>query len=199
MSTFLRNTRDFLLENYMKKIWIKPLIITLIFSIITSQAAIASYGDSYVFTNIGSLIRSNVILAPFLGSYKTENSLEFAVIGGNALASRHEPPLAYTPLSEDWRLLTLTITAYSSSPDETDSTPFITASGSRTRDGVVATNVLPFGTKVKIPELFGDKVFTVEDRMNRRYTERLDIWFPSKYQAKKFGKQLAQIVVFEEI
>ena len=183
----------------MKNIWIKPLIIALIFSITTSQAAIASYGDSYVFTNIGSLVRGNVILAPFSLGHEAKNSLEFAVIGGNALTSRYEPPLAYTSLSEDWRLLTLVITAYSSSVDETDSTPFITASGSRTRDGVVATNILPFGTKVKIPELFGDKVFTVEDRMNRRYTERLDIWFPSKYEAKKFGKQLAQIVIFEEI
>src|SRR3989338_8592683 len=39
----------------------------------------------------------------------------------------------------------MTLTAYSSSADETDSTPFITASGSKTRHGVVASNDLPFG------------------------------------------------------
>ena len=37
------------------------------------------------------------------------------------------------------------LTAYSSSVDETDDTPFITASGKHVRDGIVATNFLPFG------------------------------------------------------
>src|SRR3989338_9188671 len=51
----------------------------------------------------------------------------------------------------------LTVTAYSSSVDETDSTPFVTASGTKTRDGVIASNLFPFGTQVKIPEFFGDQ------------------------------------------
>ena len=72
--------------------------------------------------------------------------------------------------------LFMKVTAYSSSPDETDNTPFITASGKTVRDGVVATNVLPFGTKIKIPSLFGDKIFTVEDRMHRRMKNVMDIW-----------------------
>ncbi|MBU4466828.1 hypothetical protein KKF47_02055, partial [Patescibacteria group bacterium] len=49
----------------------------------------------------------------------------------------------------------MTITAYSSTVWETDDTPFITAAGTQTRDGVIASNLLPFGTKVKIPKLFG--------------------------------------------
>src|SRR3989338_6396754 len=36
------------------------------------------------------------------------------------------------------------VTAYSSSPDETDDTPFITASGGDVRDGVMAAYFLPF-------------------------------------------------------
>src|SRR5882724_9437368 len=52
--------------------------------------------------------------------------------------------------------LTVWVTAYTSVPEETDDTPFITAMGTKTRDGIVATNMLPFGTKVKIPALFGD-------------------------------------------
>jgi 3D (Asp-Asp-Asp) domain-containing protein len=46
---------------------------------------------------------------------------------------------------------------------------------------------LPFGTKIKIPEIFGDKVFIVEDKMNPRYGENLDIWFPTKWEALNFG------------
>ena len=89
----------------------------------------------------------------------------------------------------------LRITAYSSSVDETDSTPFITASGMRVRDGIVATNLLPFGTKVEIPSLFGNKVFTVEDRMAKRLKNVLDIWMPSKTAAIDFGVHYADIVI----
>jgi 3D (Asp-Asp-Asp) domain-containing protein len=64
--------------------------------------------------------------------------------------------------------LNLKVTAYTSLADETDDTPFITADGSYVHDGIVATNLLPFGTKVMIPSLFGDKIFTVDDRMSKR-------------------------------
>lgn len=80
-----------------------------------------------------------------------------------------------------------TITAYSSTVDQTDSDPFITASGSWVEDGIVAANFLPFNTKIRIPEYFGDRVFVVKDRMNRRHANRVDIWFPSRYQAINFG------------
>lgn len=81
----------------------------------------------------------------------------------------------------------VTVTGYSSSYDETDDTPYITASGDFVRDGIVATNFLPFGSKIKIPALFGDKVFVVKDRMNERYFYRVDVWFPSKEDALNFG------------
>lgn len=82
---------------------------------------------------------------------------------------------------------TVMATAYSSTPDQTDDTPFITASGTTVRDGIIATNFLPFGTLIRIPHLFGDKIFVVEDRMNRRYATRVDIWFPERELAKIFG------------
>jgi len=82
------------------------------------------------------------------------------------------------------------VTAYSSTPDQTEGDPFITASGARVYDGVLAANFLPFGTKVKLPELFGDKIFIVEDRMNARFKDtRIDIWFPDRSSAKEFGIQ----------
>lgn len=87
------------------------------------------------------------------------------------------------------------VTAYSSRPQETDDTPFITASGTYVRDGVAAANFLPIGTKFRIPEVFGDKIFTVEDRMNPRYNDVqiVDIWFEDHIDAISFGKKSAKI------
>ncbi|KKW16236.1 MAG: 3D domain-containing protein [Parcubacteria group bacterium GW2011_GWA1_50_14] len=93
---------------------------------------------------------------------------------------------------------TVWVTAYSSTPEETDDTPYITASGTRVRDGIIATNLLPFNTKVKIPKLFGDKIFVVEDRMHERKTENVDVWMATKGAALKFGIARAEIVVLEE-
>lgn len=82
----------------------------------------------------------------------------------------------------------ITVTAYSSTPDQTDDSPFITASGAWVYDGIVASNFLPFGTKVRFPELFRDKIFTVDDKMHERFTDtRVDIWFADRESAKEFG------------
>jgi 3D (Asp-Asp-Asp) domain-containing protein len=90
------------------------------------------------------------------------------------------------------------ITAYSSTPEQTDSTPFITASGKNVADGIVANNMLPFGAKIRITEVYGDKVFTVEDRMHQRKGNyHLDIWFPEYLEAKNFGAKITYIEVLE--
>lgn len=91
------------------------------------------------------------------------------------------------------------LTAYSSTPEETDDTPFVTALGTETRDGIVATNFLPFGTRVKIPEVFGDKIFVVEDRMHPRKTDFMDVWMPSKQDALKLGIRRTNIIVLAPI
>ena len=92
----------------------------------------------------------------------------------------------------------MVITAYSSTPDQTDDTPFITASGKTVADGIIANNMFPFGTKVRIPELYGDKVFTVEDRMHKRMgSYHVDIWFPEYKEAKDFGAKILNIEVLE--
>jgi 3D (Asp-Asp-Asp) domain-containing protein len=81
---------------------------------------------------------------------------------------------------------TMVATAYSSDPWQTDDTPFIPADGSNlltefeTYGAVyaIASNDLPLGAIVRLPDLFGDQRFVVRDRMNRRYTGkgRLDIY-----------------------
>ncbi|MFH1617178.1 MAG: 3D domain-containing protein [Candidatus Margulisiibacteriota bacterium] len=87
-------------------------------------------------------------------------------------------------------------TAYNSLEAQTDSTPWITASGTRCRWGVVAANHLPIGTKIKI-EGFGDKIFIVEDRMNKRYHRKIDIWMPSYKQAMQFGSRKIKYYIIE--
>ena len=83
------------------------------------------------------------------------------------------------------------ITAYNSLPEQTDSTPCITASSfnvcEHNEEDVVAANFLPFGATIRIPEYFGDRIFTVQDRMHKRFEKRVDIWMKNKESAKSFG------------
>jgi len=101
--------------------------------------------------------------------------------------------LALLPITP--KIYRVWVTAYTSDPAETDDTPFITASNSEVRDGIIAANFLPFGTQVKIPSLFGDKVFTVEDRMHRRKINFVDVWMPNKEKAVDFGINKTEIFV----
>jgi len=89
----------------------------------------------------------------------------------------------------------VTITGYSSSYDETDDSPYITASGDWVEDGIVASNFLPLGTKLIMPEIFGDKIFIVKDRMHERFGDRIDVWFPTKWDAIQFGKKFSKIII----
>ncbi|MCX6780876.1 MAG: hypothetical protein NT003_02030 [Candidatus Magasanikbacteria bacterium] len=96
------------------------------------------------------------------------------------------------------KTLVITATAYSSSPDQTDDTPFITSNGKQVYDGLIAANWLPYNTKIRIPDYYGDKIFTVNDRMNQRYdTGRLDVWFKSRQEAKQFGIRTIRIQIVE--
>lgn len=91
----------------------------------------------------------------------------------------------------------VTVTAYSSTHDQTDSTPFITASGTDVRDGIVACNFLRFGTRVRFPDIYGDKVFVVEDRMALKNNHKIDVWFETREDAKQFGVQKLKVEVLK--
>ena len=124
-------------------------------------------------------------------SYKIDQSP--VLIQGNSVLSlsKHFYSLPKPTVNK----ILVIITGYSSTPQETDNTPYITASGTRVHDGIVAANFLRFGTKIKIPALFGDKVFVVEDRMNPRNQYHVDVWFPSRQAALDFGAHLAYIEI----
>jgi 3D (Asp-Asp-Asp) domain-containing protein len=80
------------------------------------------------------------------------------------------------------------VTAYTSSVDETDDTPYITASGTHVHLGTAACpSSYAFGTVVVID---GEE-YTCEDRMAARYrdTDHFDLWTTSKQRAFTWGKQ----------
>ena len=113
------------------------------------------------------------------------------------------PSLATCPgVATSWserRLLHLkvTVTGYSSTPDQTDDTPFTTASNKRVRPGIIALSrdLLRHYTR-GAPFAFGDEVeldglgtFIVEDTMAPRFQRRADIWFPTRAAATRWGRQ----------
>ncbi len=97
---------------------------------------------------------------------------------------------------EPRKVIYVTVTAYSSTPDQTDDSPFITANGTWVHDGTLAANFLPFGTKVRLPDYSGDKEYVVEDRMNQRYSYRADIWMKTREEAKQFGVKTLKMEIY---
>ncbi|TBH17560.1 hypothetical protein ETP66_08850 [Thermus thermamylovorans] len=114
------------------------------------------------------------------------------------------------------RVMVLEATAYTSSPRETWGNPFVTATGTRTRIGVLAVSrdllgVLPYGTRVRLRDLgtvhgrgkgqfdpfFREVVFVVEDTMNARWRNRVDVWMPDRATALRFGRRLVELEVVE--
>jgi len=101
----------------------------------------------------------------------------------------------YSVRTGDQTLVKVVATGYSSSVYETDSTPFITAANTQTRNGILALSrdLLKRYTP-GAPFDFGDHVhvsglgeFIVEDSMNSRWNNRIDLWFPSRLEALRFG------------
>lgn len=124
------------------------------------------------------------------------NSSNIQNINNSSLAAIF---MAINNPASQYKKIEVIVTAYSSTPEETDDTPFITATGKVVEDGIIAANFLEFGTKVRFPELFGDKIFVVEDRMHQRFSEgRIDIWFPTKQEAEKFGVKNTIMEIIEE-
>jgi len=140
-----------------------------------------------------ALLATVVLMNPFVVNSEPIQLNKFRIeayetAGGQTELIAQNPVKTVGSGELDEEIFYVDITGYSSTPEETDSTPFITASGTHVRPGVAAANWLPLGTKIKIPELFKDQVFTIEDRMHPRLSDRVDIWFPDKESAKLFGK-----------
>ncbi len=88
-------------------------------------------------------------------------------------------------------VMTVTVTAYSPSVDETDSTPYITASNTRVRDGICA---LSRDIEKELDLRFGDMIYLegigtceFQDRMHKRMRRTVDLFIWWKRAAKRFG------------
>ena len=95
------------------------------------------------------------------------------------------------------RKLRVTATAYSSHGNQTDSTPFLAAWNNRIRPGMkiiavsrdmLTTYGLRNGSKVRIGGLKG--LYTVRDKMNKRYRKRIDIYMGvNRRRALRWGRR----------
>ena len=146
------------------------------------------------------------LVAPQVVSAQEENGI-FAVIRGIFTTSTDND--ADFPLSEDRaprKTIWVIVTAYSSTVDQCDSTPCITANGfdlckayaEQEIADTIAANFLKFGTQARLPDIAPDKIYVVRDRMNTRYNgqNRIDVWMPTREMAKEFGVKRVKMEVF---
>jgi len=162
---------------------VKKVLIVLICTVIISGA--------YLLWQSRSQVATADIESPAFGL----NPDKLVIIQENSLSPSSNPT---DPPLEIAQRLNVVITAYSSTIQETDDTPYITAAGTTVRDGIIANNYFPLGTKIRIPELYGDKIFVVEDRMNwQKSNYHFDIWFSSYSDALNFGAKRTYIEILE--
>src|SRR3989344_3222951 len=171
---------------YIMKKSISFVLMTIVFSIGSANHANASFFDNSSTWSYDSLYQSIQGFAV---------SINDSTIHSGAVTSVTSPSDSKAKNKMAVKTYVVSASAYSSSVDETDDTPFITARGTYVHDGIVAANFLPFGTAIKIPAIYGNKIFVVEDRMNSRYNLNVDLWFPSKALAKQFGRKTITIEI----
>ncbi|MBN8432403.1 3D domain-containing protein [Microbulbifer salipaludis] len=118
-----------------------------------------------------------------------------ALAGGDAFAAIKKEP------AKKKKSMTVTATAYNSVEGQTDDDPWTAAWNNRLRPGdkIIAVSRdlekhgLTNGAKVKIEGLPG--TYTVRDRMNKRYTKRIDVWMEEDIKkARKWGKKKLKII-----
>lgn len=107
----------------------------------------------------------------------------------------------------------VTMTAYSSTVDQTDDTPFITSTQQPVRLGIVAVSRdllagdLPYGTTLRVVETYGEpdscgawdvnRILEVQDTMHRRKQQQIDLWLPSREEALEWGYCQARVEILE--
>ena len=160
---------------------------------------LALYSLSSVILVLGAVNIARAEVAP-VPSLRTQLAEGAALL--NDAFTPQQPIFGFPDVerTEPWVLRSYTsqVTVYHSVPWETDSDPWTTAAGTRARDGVVAANCLPFGTLIRMPDLFGDKVFVVEDRLApRKSCYIIDVWREYSPHDKSFGAPTVTIEVLQ--
>lgn len=161
---------------------------SLIVSLAQKAAIMFKYGA--VAVALVGVIPTTAIAEPSIGTSGSQALSEAAaVIADNSFKKPKEVRMV------------VTVTAYNSLENQTDDTPCIPASGynlcEANTENAVAANFLPLGAKIKIPALFGDRIFTVHDRTARKYGDRVDVWRKNYADAIAQGIRRVEIVVLE--
>ncbi len=114
------------------------------------------------------------------------------------------------------RTLNVRSTGYNSLSSQTDRTPHLTATGARTRFGIIAVSrdllrTIPYGSRVRLEDMgswsgggrgkynqmLSDMVFVVEDTMHPRKSGTIDVWFPARRQAIQWGVRRLRVTVLQ--
>lgn len=173
----------------------------------------------------GKVATLGLVLAALITAFSAPRSepvvevpLEFTPIAVVLSSAREVPKLQAAvqgPVANPRYVLRAT--GYNSLESQTDSTPFITATGTRTRFGVVAVSRdllgadLPYGSLVRIRDLGAyhtgngvgafqsmldsQQLFVVEDTMHARKNQQIDVWFERYDTAVNWGVRKVEVEV----
>ena len=119
------------------------------------------------------------------------NTIAFAITGSvvNPEQTSESPEMS--------DIVFVDLSAYNSEVGQTDSTPWITASGTRPQLGTIALSQdlikryagesapFSYGDTVIAMKVYGE--FIIEDTMHPRKQNRGDVWLPTRKEANAFG------------
>lgn len=172
----------------------------------------------------GKLMALGIVIAALITAFSAPRSeavapepldLALAPFAVVTETSRLAPPVSIAAGPTANPRFVLRATGYNSLESQTDSTPFVTATGARTRFGVVAVSrdllgdAFPYGSLVRIrdlgnyytgrgvgkfqPMLDEQGLFIVEDTMHARKTNQVDVWFPEYGTAVSWGVRKIEV------
>lgn len=170
-------------------------LISLMFPAATTLATVET-DQTHQNENIIVISRGNVEVAQNVGKDRKvlaldERSLKTVREAGidkanNRKLKRYKSRLeTYRPPKGEVSIL---VTGYSSTPEQTWGNPFITASGTHVHQGTMACPPqYPFGTKIKTESM---GTFVCEDRGGDIKGNHFDMWFQSRIEALNWGKKI---------
>jgi 3D (Asp-Asp-Asp) domain-containing protein len=140
------------------------------------------------------------IVGMLTGNTRTENADSSIFANMSAMVATSSPVTATsTKVTRTTRRVE--VSCYTSEVKQTDASPFIAARGDYVQYGMVAANMFPIGTVMKIhgiPTVSDDEIFVVRDRMNTRYQNNVDIWVTDKDMClHTIGRRMATIEIIK--
>lgn len=175
-------------EFWTKKIWPSTRkAISMLFQKTNSKKRFERVITAIILTCVFASLHTPQVQA--VGEYSVPDDWPAEWVAPFADEKEQVPPPQFPELKDKTPRFTkyVAATAYSSDIRQTDAQPFRPAMAMDFRDEVakngavncIAHNDLRLGTKVRFPDLFGETVYTVCDRMNARYTGtgRVDFYF----------------------